>query len=163
MAAGTAASAMNGGTSGGSGGTGGIPNFFSGGMGAAGRAVSQHVMNQAMNKNKATASATARGLSGGMGKRMGSIESRLDALEGGGESENSVQSVQPVQEITQGSSFGEVPSAPVAAGTLNASASPGSIQESMPSPGDPAADMFGTEFMRNASVGAAKMRTNKKI
>ena len=160
MAAGTAASASAGGSSGGVGGN--LP-FMGGGFGGAIDYMRQNVLN----KNKATASATARagakGIGGGMGKRMGSIESRLDALEGGGESENSVQSVQPVQEITQGSSFGEVPSAPVAAGTLNASASPGSIQESMPSPGDPAADMFGTEFMRNASVGAAKMRTNKKI
>ena len=125
---------------------------------------------QAMNDNKAAASAkaraNARGLGGGMGKRIGSIESRLDALEGGGNSGDSIQSVKPVQEFSTGGSFGNVssvPPAPVATGTLNASQSPGSLQEAMPSPGDPAADMFGTEFMRNASVGAAKMRINKKI
>ena len=163
MAAGTAASASAGGSSGGVGGN--LP-FMGGGFKAAADYMRQNIMN----KNKATASATARagarGLGGGMGKRMGSIESRLDALEGGGEGGNSVQSVQPVQKINQGSSFGDVPSAPpapVAAGSLSASASPGSLQEAMPSPGNPAADMFGTEFMRNASVGAAKMRMNKKI
>lgn len=143
-------------------------NFVNPAMGA-GNAATRLAMSlgqQAMNDNKAAASAKARGLGGGMGKRIGSIESRLDALEGGGESGGSVQSVQPVQKINQGSSFGDVPSAPpapVAAGSLSASASPGSLQEAMPSPGDPAADMFGSEFMRNASVGAAKMRMNKKI
>lgn len=142
---------------------------FGGSMGAATR-LAMGLGQQAMNDNKAAASAkaraSARGLGGGMGKRIGSIESRLDALEGGGESGGSVQSVKPVQEFSTGGSFGDVPSAPpapVAAGSLNASASPGSLQEAMPSPGNPAADMFGNEFMRNASVGAAKMRMNKKI
>jgi hypothetical protein len=147
------------------GGSGLLPSFMSGGIGDATRAV----MNQAMNRNKATASATARagarGLGGGMGKRIGSIESRLDALEK--PDGDAVQSVQPIQKFVQGGSFSEIPStpppAPVAPGTLNASQSPGSLQEAMPSPGDPAADMFGSEFMRNASVGAAKMRMNKKI
>ena len=146
-------------------GSGLLPSFMSGGIGDATRAV----MNQAMNRNKATASATARagarGLGGGIGKRIGSIESRLDALEGGGggEGQSTMASVKPVQEFSTGGSFGGAQPAPVATGTLSASASPGSLQEAMPSPGDPAADMFGNEFMRNASVGAAKMRMNKKI
>jgi len=165
MAAGTAASAMSGGSS--AGGSSRVPNFF--GNSALGRAAAQ-VSGQAMSNNKATASATARanarGLGGGIGKRIGSIESRLDALEGGGEGGDSFQSVKPVQEFSTGGSFGQAPTpppAPIATGTLDASASPGSLQEAMPSPGDPAADMFGTEFMRSASVGAAKMRMNKKI
>ena len=125
---------------------------------------------QVSGNNKATASAmaraNARGLGGGIGKRIGSIESRLDALEGGGEGKDPIQSVQPIQKFVTGGSFGDAsstPPPPVATGSLNASASPGSLQEAMPSPGDPAADMFGNEFMRNASVGAAKMRINKKI
>ena len=143
----------------------GVPNmgFMTGGIGAATRSV----MNQAMNRNKAKASATAsagaRGLGGGMGKRMGSIESRLDALEGGGEGQSPVASVKPVQDFSTGGSFGGAQPAPVATGTLSAASSPGSLQEAMPSPGDPAADMFGNEFMRNASVGAARMIKNKKI
>lgn len=143
--------------------------LFGGSMGEATR-LAMGLGQQAMNDNKAAASAkaraNARGLGSGMGKRIGSIESRLDALEGGGEGGSSVQSVKPVQEFSTGGSFGDAsstPPAPVATGTLNASQSPGSLQEAMPSPGDPAADMFGSEFMRNASVGAAKMRINKKI
>ena len=166
MAAGTAAAAAN---TGGGAGNNNNPldrmGFMSGNIGSATRAV----MNQAMNRNKATASATARagvrGLGGGMGKRIGSIESRLDALEGGGKDGDSFQSVKPVQEFGTGGSFGDassVPPAPVATGTLNATASPGSL-EAMPPPGNPAADMFGSEFMRSASVGAARMRKNKKL
>jgi len=146
-------------------------NFMTGGgLGSVGGMVGRTLARQLMDRNKATASAAARanvrGLGGGMGKRIGSIESRLDALEGGGESKDPVASVKPVQEFSTGGSFGSAASAPpppVATGSLNASASPGSLQEAMPSPGDPAADMFGSEFMRNASVGAAKMRMNKKI
>lgn len=166
MAAGTAAAAAN---TGGGAGNNNNPldrmGFMSGNIGSATRAV----MNQAMNRNKATASATARagvrGLGGGMGKRMGSIESRLDALEGGGKDGDSFQSVKPVQDFSTGGGFGDassVPPAPVATGTLNATASPGSL-EAMPPPGNPAADMFGSEFMRSASVGAARMRKNKKL
>jgi len=145
----------------------GVPNmgFMTGGIGAATRSV----MNQAMNRNKATASAAAgarmQNRGGGIGKRMGSIESRLDALEGGGKDGDSFQSVKPVQEFGTGGGFGDassVPPAPVATGTLNATASPGSL-EAMPPPGNPAADMFGSEFMRSASVGAARMRKNKKL
>ena len=162
-----AAAAASAGMGGGAGSNSRIPGF--GNVGGMFGNAFERLRQQQMDKTataSATARAGARGLGGGMGKRIGSIESRLDALEGGGESGGSVQSVQPVQKINQGSSFGDVPSAPpapVAAGSLNASASPGSLQEAMPSPGDPAADMFGNEFMRNASVGAAKMRMNKKI
>lgn len=143
----------------------GVPNmgFMTGGIGAATRSV----MNQAMNRNKATASAAAgarmQNRGGGIGKRMGSIESRLDALEGGGEGQSPVASVKPVQEFSTGGSFGSAQPAPVATGTLSAASPPGSLQEAMPSPGDPAADMFGNEFMRSASVGAARMIKNKKI
>jgi len=155
MAAGTAAAASASSASGG--GAGG--NFMPGG--ALGRAAQQ-----VLDRKKAAASATAGVNSGGAGmkQRVGNLEKRLDAIEGAGK--DPVQSVQPIQEFVTGGSFGDAsstPPAPVATGTLNASPSPGSLQEAMPSPGDPAADMFGSEFMRNASVGAAKMRINKKI
>lgn len=157
-----AASAMGGGAG---------NNFMTGGAAGAGVQAANAAIQRALrSKQEATASAAAgarmQNRGGGIGKRMGSIESRLDALEGGGNSGDSIQSVKPVQEFSTGGSFGNassVPPAPVATGTLNASPSPGSLQEAMPSPGDPAADMFGSEFMRNASVGAAKMRINKKI
>ena len=165
MASGTASAAA--GMSGGSrvGGVGGNIPEIGGMLGNTLERLRQQQMDKTATAS-ATARAGARGLGGGMGKRMGSIESRLDALEGGSKGGNSVQSVQPIQEFVQGGSFGgatSTPPAPIATGSLNASASPGSLQEAMPSPGDPAADMFGTEFMRNASVGAAKMRMNKKI
>lgn len=100
----------------------------------------------------------------GIKQRFENVESRLDAIEGSGK--DPVQSVQPTQEFVTGGSFGEPSSAspaPLASGSLDVTASPASLQEAMPSPGDPASDMFGTEFMRNASVGAAKMRINKKL
>lgn len=158
MASGTASAAAGGRSSGGS----NVPAFMGGGMGAAG----DYLRQQAMNKNKATAGATAGVNSGGAGmkQRFENLETRLDAIEGAGK--DPVQSVQPIQEFVTGGSFGDTsstPPAPVATGTLNASPSPGSLQEAMPSPGDPAADMFGNEFMRNASVGAARMIKNKKI
>ena len=141
-------------------------NFMNPAMGA-GNAAASLAMRQAMKaRQKATAGTTAGVNSGGAGmkQRFENLETRLDAIEGAGK--DPVQSVQPIQEFVTGGSFGDAsstPPAPVATGTLNASPSPGSLQEAMPSPGDPAADMFGSEFMRNASVGAAKMRINKKI
>ncbi len=159
MAAGTAASAMSGGSE---------NNFMTGGaLGAAGSAA-QAAMKRALESRKKTTSvANPKAAFGGAGmvQRFENLESRLDALEGsGGES---VQATQPIQKFVTGvGAAGQVstpPPAPVATGTLDASASPGSLQEAMPSPGDPASEMFGTEFMRNASVGAAKMRMNKKI
>ncbi len=152
-----AASAMGGGAG---------NNFMNPAMGA-GNAAASLAMRQAMKaRQKATAGTTAGVNSGGAGmkQRFENLETRLDAIEGAGK--DPVQSVQPIQEFVTGGSFGDAsstPPAPVATGTLNASPSPGSLQEAMPSPGDPAADMFGSEFMRNASVGAAKMRINKKI
>tara|TARA_R100001460_G_C3476896_1_gene167860 strand:+ start:130 stop:558 length:429 start_codon:yes stop_codon:yes gene_type:complete len=116
---------------------------------------------------QAVANVTPKAAFGGAGmvQRFENLESRLDALEGSGK--DSVQATQPIQKFVTGvGAAGQMstPSpAPIAAGTLNASASPGSLDEAMPSPGDPASDMFGTEFMRSASVGAAKMRINKKI
>jgi len=158
-----AASAMGGGAG---------NNFMNPAMGA-GNAAASLAMRQAMKaRQKATAGTTAGASFGGAGmkQRFENLESRLDALEG--EGKDPIQSVKPVQEFSTGGSFGSALPAPVATGTLNASQSPGtldasqspgSLQEAMPSPGDPAADMFGSEFMRNASVGAAKMRINKKI
>lgn len=158
MAAGTAAAAMGGGA-------GNNSNTFGSAIGG-GMGLAQIAMQRALEQRKKTTSvANTKGPFGraGMGKRLGSIESRLDALEGGGEGKDPIQSVKPVQEFSTGGSFGSAPPAPVATGTLNASTPPGSLDEAMPSPGDPASDMFGTEFMRSASVGAAKMRMNKKI
>lgn len=138
------------------------------GMGLA-KSTAELAMSQAKEKakQKAASSANPKAAFGGAGmvQRFENLESRLDALEGSGE--DSVQATQPIQKFVTGvGAAGQVstpPPAPVATGTLNASASPGSLQEAMPSPGDPASEMFGTEFMRNASVGAAKMRMNKKI
>lgn len=155
-----AASAMGGGAG---------NNFMTGGaLGAAGQAANATMQRALESRKKTTSVANPKAAFGGAGmvQRFENLESRLDALEGGGEGGGSVQSVQPIQEFVQGGSFGQAPTpppAPVATGTLNASQSPGSLQEAMPSPGDPASDMFGSEFMRNASVGAAKMRINKKI
>jgi len=109
-----------------------------------------------LNKNKATASATARagakGIGGGMGKRMGSIESRLDALEGGGG--DGVAAV----------GIGGAPNTPLAEVTSGVMPeSPGSLSEAMPAPAGASMDMFGSEFARSAAVGAARMRINKKI
>lgn len=118
-------------------------------------------------KLQAVANVTPKAAFGGAGmvQRFENLESRLDALEGSGK--DPVQATQPIQKFVTGvGAAGQIstpPPAPIAAGTLNASASPGSLDEAMPSPGDPASDMFGTEFMRSASVGAAKMRINKKI
>ena len=158
QAAAAASSAMAGGAGNNSMTGGSMGSFMNGALGRAAQ--------QVLDRKKAAASATAGVNSGGAGmkQRVGNLEKRLDAIEGAGK--DPVQSVQPIQEFVTGGSFGDAsstPPAPVATGTLNASPSPGSLQEAMPSPGDPAADMFGSEFMRNASVGAAKMRINKKI
>lgn len=140
----------------GMGGGGAGSNFMTGGaLGAAGTAA-QAAMNRAMNKNKATASATARagarGLGGGIGKRMGSIESRLDALEGGGG--DGVAAV----------GIGGAPNTPLAEVTSGVMPeSPGSLSEAMPAPAGASMDMFGSEFARSAAVGAARMKINKKI
>lgn len=132
------------------------------------KSTAQLAMDQATKaRQKATAAAMPKMQAfGGSGikQRFENVESRLEELEGG--NQEPIQSVQPTQAFVQGSSAGPaptIPSAPIATGSLDATASPGSLQEAMPSPGDPAADMFGTEFMRNASVGAAQMRINKKI
>jgi len=153
MAAGTAASAMSGGAG---------NNFMNPAMGALGAAGAK-----VARQRKTTSVANPKAAFGGAGmvQRFENLESRLNALEGSGK--DSVQATQPIQKFVTGvGAAGQVstpPPAPVATGTLNASASPGSLQEAMPSPGDPASEMFGTEFMRSASVGAAKMRMNKKI
>lgn len=145
----------------------GMGGFNNLSMGLA-KSTAQLAMDQAMKaRQKATAAAMPKMQAfGGSGikQRFENVESRLEELEGG--NQEPIQSVQPTQAFVQGSSVGPaptVPSAPVATGSLDATALPGSLQEAMPSPGDPAADMFGNEFMRNASVGAAKMRINKKL
>jgi hypothetical protein len=132
-------------------------------MGANNAAV-RLAIEQARQKSSAGASSKPGFGGSGMVQRIGNLESRLDAIEKAGK--DPVKSVQPIQKFVTGGSFSEAPStspAPVATGTLSAAASPGSLEEAMPSPGDPASDMFGNEFMRNASVGAAKMRINKKL
>lgn len=94
------------------------------------------------------------------GSRFESIESRLQALEGGGK---------PVGDVTQPSvtpTPSEVPGEAV--GLDPRTAALDSIA-SMPKPqmgaglAQASQDMFGTEFMRNSAVGAAKMIKNKKI
>jgi len=155
-----AASAMDGGAG---------NNFMTGGaLGAAGQAANAAVQRALRSRQqRATAAAMPKIKAfGGAGikQRFENVESRLEKLEGG--NQKPIQSVQPTQAFVQGSSVGPaptIPSAPIATGSLDATASPGSLQEVMPSPGDPASEMFGTEFMRNASVGAAKMRMNKKL
>lgn len=150
-----AASAMGGGAG---------NNFMTGGAAGAGTQAANAAMQRALRSRQKGTTAVVNSGGAGMKQRFENLEKRLDAIEGAGK--DPVQSVQPIQEFVTGGSFGDAPSTPpppVATGTLNASPSPGSLQEAMPSPGDPAADMFGSEFMRNASVGAAKMRINKKI
>ena len=142
-------------------------NPFNPAMGLA-NSTAELAVSQAMKaRQKATAAAMPKTKAfGGAGikQRFENVESRLDAIEGSGK--DPVQSVQPIQEFVTGGSFGEAPStppSPAATGTLDTTVSPGSLDEAMPSPGDPASEMFGTEFMRNASVGAAKMKINKKL
>lgn len=88
--------------------------------------------------------------------RMDTIESRLDALEGGSS-----------QDVTQPSPT--VSPAPVAGGEVGGLASLDnvvgtSINDAAPPAAQTVAqDMMGEEFLRNAAVGAAKMIEGKKI
>lgn len=92
------------------------------------------------------------------GSRFESIESRLQALEGGGK---------PVGDVTQPSAT-PAPTPGEAVGLDPRTAAFDSIAD-MPKPqmgaglAQASQDMFGTEFMRNSAVGAAKMIKNKKI
>lgn len=93
---------------------------------------------------------------GGNDGRFTSIESRLEALEGGGGSGDVVAQgtggavKQDMATVTSG----VMPEAPLPAGSLS---------EEMPGPAGASMDIFGSEFARNSAVGAAKMRINKKI
>ncbi len=90
--------------------------------------------------------AQTQGLTSDNSSRMSSIESRLDALEGGGN-----------QDVTQPSPT--VTPAPVTDNGVSSmvnNATPLTTQ-------DVAQDMMGEEFIRNAAVGAAKMIEGKKI
>lgn len=93
---------------------------------------------------------------GGNDGRFTSIESRLEALEGGGGSGDVVAQGTggAVKQDMAGVESGSMPEAPLPAGSLS---------EAMPSPAGASMDIFGSEFARNSAVGAAKMRINKKI
>lgn len=95
------------------------------------------------------------------GSRFESIESRLQALEGGGK---------PVGDVTQPSATPTPSEVPGEAVGLDPRTAAFDVMANMPkAPGMGAGlaqasqDMFGTEFMRNSAVGAAKMIKNKKI
>jgi len=84
--------------------------------------------------------------------RVGSIRSRLDTIE---ERLNSMESGS--EDVTEPS---PTPPPPVEAGGVSGIA--GAIQ-SISRPEKAAQDMFGTSFMRQESLGAAKIENNKKI
>ena len=92
------------------------------------------------------------------GSRFESIEARLQSLEGGGK---------PVGDVTQ-PSVTPTPTPGEAVGLDPRTAALDSMAD-MPKPqmgaglAQASQDMFGTEFMRNSAVGAAKMIKNKKI
>ena len=93
---------------------------------------------------------------GGNDGRFTSIESRLEALEGGGGSGDlAAQGTGgAIKQDMAGVESGSMPEAPLSAGSLS---------EAMPGPAGASMDIFGSEFARNSAVGAAKMRINKKI
>lgn len=97
--------------------------------------------------------AQTQGLTSDNSSRISSIESRLDALEGGGN-----------QDVTQPSPT--VSPAPVAGGEVSdlGNVVGTSINDAAPPAAQVVAqDMMGEEFLRNAAVGAAKMIEGKKI
>lgn len=118
-------------------------------MGMTQRLLDQARARRAAKKAGAVGSATSA--VGGNDGRFSSIESRLEALEGGGNDAGSITASQPQQ----------APLAEVTSGILPEPA--GSLTEAMPGPAGASMDMFGSEFARNSAVGAAKMITNKKI
>lgn len=123
-------------------------------MGMTQKLVDQARARRAAGKAGAVGSASAS--VGGNDGRFTSIESRLEALEGGGGGGDlAAQGTggalkQDLATVTSGA----MPEAPQAAGSLS---------EAMPGPAAASMDMFGSEFARNSAVGAAKMITNKKI
>jgi hypothetical protein len=122
------------------------------------------MMRKAMRQKRAAAAAKARAVGsatsavGGDNGRLDSIESRITALEGGGES-NSVTGAAGVK--TGGEGFQDM--ATVTSGTTPEIKTAGSLQEAMPGPAGASMDIFGSEFARNSAVGAAKMIKNKNI
>ena len=121
--------------------------------------MTQDLLNQARARRaarKGGAVGSATSAVGGNDSRFTSIESRLEALEGGGDSGDlAAQGTggaikQDLATVTSGA----MPEAPLSAGSLS---------EEMPAPAGASMDIFGSEFARNSAVGAAKMRINKKI
>jgi len=121
--------------------------------------MTQKLMEQARARQlarKGGAVGNASAAVGGDDGRFTSIESRLEALEGGGGSGDVVAQgtggavKQDMATVTSG----VMPEAPLPAGSLS---------EEMPGPAGASMDIFGSEFARNSAVGAAKMRINKKI
>ena len=143
-----------------------IPGFGGGILGGQNRGglmgMTSKLLNQARARRaarKAGAVGSASASVGGDGGRLDSIESRVTALEGGGES-NSVAGAAGVK--TGGEGFQDM--ATVTSGTMpEAPQVAGSLQEAMPGPAEASMDMFGSEFARNSAVGAAKMIKNKNI
>jgi hypothetical protein len=121
-------------------------------------------MRRAMRQKRAAAASKARAVGsatsavGGDNGRLDSIESRITALEGGGES-NSVTGAAGVK--TGGEGFQDM--ATVTSGTTPEIKTAGSLQEAMPGPAGASMDIFGSEFARNSAVGAAKMIKNKNL
>lgn len=109
-------------------------------------------------RKKGSAVGSATPAVGGDSGRLDSIESRITALEGGG----NTGSVDAAGVKTGGEGFKEM--ADVTSGTMPEAPLPaGSLSEAMPGPDAASMDIFGSEFARNSAVGAAKMIINKKI
>ncbi len=137
----------------------GFGNMFGGRNRGGLMGMTQDLLNKARARQlarKGGAVGNASAAVGGNDGRFTSIESRLEALEGGGGSGDlTAQGTggavkQDLATVTSGA----MPEAPQAAGSLS---------EAMPGPEAASMDIFGSEFARNSAVGAAKMRINKKI
>jgi len=137
----------------------GFGNMFGGRNRGGLMGMTQKLMEQARARQlarKGGAVGNASAAVGGNDGRFTSIESRLEALEGGGGGGDVVAQgtggavKQDMATVTSG----VMPEAPLPAGSLS---------EEMPGPAGASMDIFGSEFARNSAVGAAKMRINKKI
>jgi hypothetical protein len=136
----------------------GFGNMFGGRNRGGLMGMTQDLLNKARARRaarKAGAVGSATSAVGGNDSRFTSIESRLEALEGGGGGDLTAQGTggavkQDLATVTSGA----MPEAPQAAGSLS---------EAMPGPEAASMDIFGSEFARNSAVGAAKMKINKKI
>lgn len=121
--------------------------------------MTQKLMEQARARQlarKGGAVGNASAAVGGNDGRFTSIESRLEALEGGGGGGDlAAQGTGgAIKQDMATVESGSMPEAPLSAGSLS---------EEMPGPAGASMDIFGSEFARNSAVGAAKMRINKKI